>query len=298
MKTHIEEFKYHLIIEERKSPHTQASYVFDLVKFADFLQEMFQLSDVTHVTSEHVRDFLANLRTQGYAQSSIRCMLSSMGHFFRYLIKEKVLENSPLNDIHMPKLASRLPKVLSEQQVETLIQSPDITTAHGIRDRAIFELMYASGLRVSELTQLTLENIHLELGFVQPHGKGDKERIIPIGEEAVYWIERYLEEVRPFFASKVSVNPLTLFLTERGKAFTRQGIWKNLKKYVALAGIDVEVSPHVLRHSFATHLLEHGVDLRMVQEMLGHSDVTTTEIYTHLSKHRLWEVYRKTFPRA
>ena len=157
--------------------------------------------------------------------------------------------------------------------------------------------MYASGLRVSELTHLKMNELHLELGFIQTVGKGDKERIIPIGEEALFWIKKYLEEVYPIYAKK-STDSTILFLTQRGKQFTRQGIWKNLKKYVNLAGIDHEVSPHILRHSFATHLLENGADLRMVQELLGHSDISTTQIYTHVSKQRLQEIYRNSFPRA
>lgn len=182
--------------------------------------------------------------------------------------------------------------------MEAIIQAPDTSSPHGLRDRAVIELMYATGLRVSELTHLKLADLHLDLGFIQTIGKGNKERLLPLGEPACQWLARYLDQVRPAFQAKSSQVGSWVFLTERGKAFTRQGIWKNLKKYVRQAGVQESVSPHVLRHSFATHLLENGADLRMVQELLGHSDISTTEVYTHVSHQRLQEVYRKAFPKA
>ena len=207
------------------------------------------------------------------------------------------MDHNPMDLIQGAKNRKHLPKTLSSKEIDRLLEAPDTETNNGIRDRAILEVMYASGLRVSELTHLKMNELHLELGFIQTVGKGDKERIIPIGEEALFWIKKYLEEVYPVY-SKKSTDSTILFLTQRGKQFTRQGIWKNLKKYVNLAGIDHEVSPHILRHSFATHLLENGADLRMVQELLGHSDISTTQIYTHVSKQRLQEIYRNSFPRA
>ncbi|MDO4432093.1 MAG: site-specific tyrosine recombinase XerD [Aerococcaceae bacterium] len=297
MKQHIENFKHYLLIDKGRSQNTVSSYVLDLQKFADYLKRQ-QLDVVQEVQSQHIRAFLAELRTQSYAASSASRMLSSLKQFFHYLMSEKIREDNPIALIQSPKKVQRLPKALTLQQVEHIIQAPDILTLHGIRDRAIFEVMYATGLRVSELTTLKIDALHLELGFIQTTGKGDKTRIIPIFDEAIEWLQRYLDEVRPLFVARRDDTPLEVFLTERGKAFTRQGIWKNLKKYVALAGINQEVSPHMLRHSFATHLLENGADLRVVQELLGHSDISTTQIYTHLSTQHLREVYRKSFPRA
>lgn len=297
MRQHLLAFKHYLILELRRSANTVASYELDLQKFERFLNGQ-GIKDVTLIDETHIRLFLAELRQQNYAASSMSRMRSALKQFFLYLLKEGIINENPLAHIQGPKKAKRLPKALTQQEVERLIQAPDTQTHHGIRDRAIFELMYAAGLRVSELTTLRLEELHLDLGIIQTTGKGNKVRILLIGEEAVFWVRKYLEEVRPLFRSTKHQDGTTLFLTERGKAFTRQGIWKNLKKYVVLSGIKQDVSPHVLRHSFATHLLENGADLRLVQELLGHSDISTTEIYTHITKQHLQKIYRETFPRA
>ena len=201
-----------------------------------------------------------------------------------------------MQHIKRPKKGVQLPKTLTLEEIETLIQTPDTTTALGLRDRAVLEVMYASGLRVSELTHLKLDDLRLELGLIQTIGKGDKERIIPLGDHAIYWIEQYLEKARPELVQDSSVP--YLFLNHRGGGFSRQGIWKNLNQHVLTAGIQKNVTPHMLRHSFATHLLENGADLRIVQELLGHADISTTQIYTHVSKQRMSEVYQQYFPRA
>lgn len=297
MEQLIEEFKRYLYIEQSRSSNTINSYGSDLEKFDTYLKSQ-QISEIQIVTADTIRAFLAELRMQKYATSSTSRMLSSLKQFFHFLVKTDAMQHNPMELIQGPKKAQRLPKALTTQQVDKLIQAPDVTTNHGIRDRAIFETMYAAGLRVSELTNIKIEELHLDLGFIKTMGKGQKERIVMLGEEATYWIRKYLVEVRPLFKSKQGLSDSILFLTERGKGFTRQGIWKNLKKYVALAGVKQEVSPHMLRHSFATHLLENGADLRLVQELLGHSDISTTQIYTHISKHRLQNVYRNSFPRA
>lgn len=293
----IEEFKRYLLIDQGKSENTIKSYQLDLTKFIDFL-EVQNIIEITEVTQQTIQLFLASLRQAGYASSTTSRMISSLKQFFIYLMKEGIIKQNPLTLIQGPKKAQRLPKVLTMKEVEALIQSPDTSTLWGLRDRTILEVMYATGLRVTELTQLSLEELHLDLGFIQTVGKGDKERLVPLGEEAEYWLKEYLNLVRPSFARKGNTPTDSVFLTERGKPFTRQGIWKNLKKYVALANVDRDVSPHMLRHSFATHLLENGADLRMVQELLGHADISTTQIYTHISKQRLQKVYRQYFPRA
>lgn len=292
-----EEFKRYLLIDQGKSENTIKSYQLDLTKFIDFL-EVQNIIEITEVTQQTIQLFLASLRQAGYASSTTSRMISSLKQFFIYLMKEGIIKQNPLTLIQGPKKVQRLPKVLTMKEVEALIQSPDTSTLWGLRDRTILEVMYATGLRVTELTQLSLEELHLDLGFIQTVGKGDKERLVPLGEEAEYWLKQYLNLVRPSFANKGNAPTDSVFLTERGKPFTRQGIWKNLKKYVALANVDHDVSPHMLRHSFATHLLENGADLRMVQELLGHADISTTQIYTHISKQRLQKVYRQYFPRA
>ena len=293
----IEEFKRYLLIDQGKSDNTIKSYQLDLSKFSLFLEEQ-GISDIENVNQETIQLFLAHLRQTGYASSTTSRMISTLKQFFIFMMKEEIVKKNPLTLIQGPKKAQRLPQVLSMKEVEQLIQAPDTSTTWVLRDRTIIEVMYATGLRVSELTNLSLDELHLDLGFIQTVGKGDKERLVPLGEEAEHWLQQYLDLVRPSFALKGKQATAAVFLTERGKSFTRQGIWKNLKKYVPLANIDKNVSPHMLRHSFATHLLENGADLRIVQELLGHSDISTTQIYTHISKQRLQKVYRQYFPRA
>ena len=294
----VEEFKRYMIIDQGKSVNTVTSYNQDLKKFNYFLSEQ-AITSIDSIDQQTIQFFLANLRQANYAASSTSRMISTLKQFFHYLVRENIAAINPLALIQSPKKPQRLPKVLSIKQVEDLLKAPDITTLWGVRDRAMLELMYATGLRVSELSHLLLDELHLELGFIQTVGKGNKERLVPLGEEAAYWITQYLEDVRPIFATKTKKGvSSSIFLTERGNTFTRQGFWKNLKKYVALANIDYDVSPHMLRHSFATHILENGADLRLVQELLGHSDISTTQIYTHISKQRLQQVYRQNFPRA
>lgn len=290
------EFKHYLIIDQGKADNTVASYLLDLKRFEKFMkfEEISSLSNITHET---IQLYLAKLTQEGYAVSTTNRAISSLKHFFYYLIREGILENNPMELIEGAKNRKKLPKALTAKQITAIINAPDIKTPNGIRDRAIIEVMYATGLRVSELTSLTMNDLHLDLGFIQTIGKGNKERLLPLGDEAIYWLEKYIDEVHSSYALK-SKKPQIVFLTQRGNQFTRQGIWKNLKKYVQIAGISHSVSPHMLRHSFATHLLENGADLRMVQELLGHSDISTTEIYTHVTTHRLQEVYRKSFPRA
>ena len=269
----VQDFERYLLLDMNRSANTIQSYRRDLAKFQAYLTEQ-EIDKVEAIDEVTVRAFLAKLSQASYAASSTSRMLSSLKQFFLFLRKEGILEINPMSLVHRPKQGRHLPKVLTAKEIEALLQAPDTSSPHGLRDRAIFELMYATGLRVTELVQLKLEDLHLELGFIQTLGKGDKERLVPLIDEAIEWLEAYLEQVRPSFLRLAgSASPREVFLTERGKAFTRQGIWKNLNKYVALAGIKQTVSPHMLRHSFATHLLENGADLRMVQELLGHVDI-------------------------
>ncbi len=217
-------------------------------------------------------------------------------NFFRYLANENKITADPMLKIDTPKTGHHLPQVLTTDEVDRLLAVPDTTKKLGIRDRALLEVMYATGLRVSELVNLTLDELHLEMGLIQPLGKGDKERIIPIGEVAIDWLNQYLTSVRDLLLKENSSQ--YVFLNAHGHQLTRQGVWKNLKALVRQAGITKNVTPHTLRHSFATHILENGAGLRVVQELLGHADISTTQIYTHISQKRLTEVYQKYHPRA
>ncbi|KRM89695.1 integrase recombinase XerD RipX family protein [Liquorilactobacillus vini DSM 20605] len=230
------------------------------------------------------------------SSSSITRMITSLRKFFQYLAQENLLEHDPMLLIDTPKSQHHLPAVLSLTEIERLLQVPDTNKLLGMRDRAILEVMYATGLRVSELVNLKLSDLHLDLGLIQTLGKGQRERIIPIGSQAVKWLGKYLAEVRPRLLKQQTSS--YVFLNFHGKQLTRQGIWKNLKQIVVQAGIDKDVTPHTLRHSFATHILENGADLRVVQELLGHADISTTQIYTHLSKKRLQRIYQQFHPRA
>lgn len=296
MEELVEDYIRYLLIDQGKSDNTISSYNFDIQKFIDYLERN-GIREVNSIDHQTIELFLVFVKNQEYSLSTTNRIISSLRQFFLYLVREQVIDSNPMALIGNVRSKESLPDVLSSKKIEKLIAAPDITTNNGIRDRALLELMYATGLRVSEVTDLKISDIHLDLGFIQTIGKGDKERIVPIGEEATFWLKKYLEEVYPIY-SKNKIDTQSMFLTQRGKFFTRQGIWKNIKKYSKIAGINEDVSPHMLRHSFATHLLENGADLRLVQELLGHSDISTTEIYTHISKHRLQEVYRQSFPRA
>ena len=223
-------------------------------------------------------------------------LLSSLRRFYQYLLREQLITDDPTAQIESPKLGRPLPKSLTEEQVEKLLQAPDAETALGLRDRAMLETLYATGLRVSELVGLTLQQANLQAGVVKVIGKGDKERLVPLGEEAVEWLQRYLNEAR----AKLLHGQISdaLFPTARGAAMTRQAFWYNLKRYTRVAGIETHLSPHTLRHAFATHLLNHGADLRVVQMLLGHVDLSTTQIYTQVARERLKQLHAQHHPRG
>lgn len=241
--------------------------------------------------SAHVRE----LRREGLSPRSIARALASIRSFFQHLIEIGERADNPAVHLVQPKRFRSLPKVLTEAEVEALLAAPDLGTPLGVRDRAMIELLYAAGLRVSELVGLTLPQLRLDVGFLIAYGKGDKERVVPVGEAAEMWVGRYLAEIRPVLTE--GKRHAFVFANSQGDGMTRQGFWKNLGAYGRSVGLRA-LSPHVLRHSFATHLLEHGADLRAVQMMLGHADIATTQIYTHIHQHRLKSLYERFHPRA
>lgn len=295
MQDELNDYLHYLRVERGLVNNTITSYHQDLVAFMAYLKRQ-QITSWASVDHYVVINYLAQLQEQDKAKSTVIHVVSTLRHFFRYLAGEGLIAEDPMLKVDTPKSGQHLPQVLTRAEIERLLMAPDTDKPLGVRDRAILELMYATGLRVSELVNLTLPELHLEMGLIQPVGKGDKERIIPVGEVALDWLNQYLDDVRPKLL-KGQVNDV-VFLNAHGRQLTRQGIWKNLKAHVVKAHITKNVTPHTLRHSFATHILENGADLRVVQELLGHSDISTTQIYTHVSQKRLTEVYRQYHPRS
>ena len=294
MQTYLDIFLDYLKIEKGLSSNTVNAYRADLEKYFIFLKKKGKKS-LEEVTKEDIVDFLFSLR-ETHAISSIVRFFSSIRSFYRFLFREKILKTDPTQLIEYPKLEKKIPEVLDFWEVEKLLKTPSLRTPQGIRDRAILEVMYATGLRVSELARLKLKDVNMEIGFLRCQGKGSKERIIPLGRIAKKFLEKYIFDARPkLLKGKESEF---LFLAQGGNPLSRQSIWKMIKKMVKKAKIKKEVSPHTLRHSFATHLLERGADLRSVQEMLGHASITTTQIYTHINRLRLKEIHRQFHPRA
>lgn len=294
-----------LAVERGLSDHTIAAYRRDLERLAQDLAKHGGVrgNDLLVAEAPDLSAHLRRLRKLGLAPRSVRRALSSIRSFYAYQVTEGERDDDPAVNLLPPRLMRQLPKVLSEGQVEALLSAPDVTEPRGLRDRAMLELLYAGGLRVSELVGLTVSHLQgvgaggrgpREIDFLLIPGKGAKERVVPIGEQAVRWLERYLAEARPQLAKG---RHEVIFVSRLGKGMTRQGFWKILKGYARELGLR-EVSPHVLRHSFATHLLEHGADLRAVQMMLGHSDISTTQIYTHIHQARLKSLYEEFHPRA
>lgn len=272
--------------------NTLEAYRRDLVHFGEYLNR--HSLDPLQLSSSDLSAFTRALRREGLAPRSVRRSLASLRGFFADLVDRGERADDPACDLVSPRIFAALPKVLSREQVEALLAAPELSTALGIRDKAMIELLYASGLRVSELVTLEIGQARLDEGFLLVMGKGSKERIVPVGDTAIAWISRYLQEVRPRL---VKTRHWVLFVNRNGEKMTRQGFWKNLKAWGRAAGI-AELSPHVLRHSFATHLLECGADLRSVQLMLGHADLATTQIYTHIHQARLKSLYDQFHPRA
>ena len=297
MEDQLKDFIHFLIVEKGLAKNTIVSYERDLKSYIKYFGNVEQLKNVNEVERIHIIHFLGHLKEQGKSSRTLARHVASIRAFHQFLLRERVSDHDPSVHIETPKLERTLPKVLNLAEVETLLDSPDTKDHYGIRDKAMLELLYATGIRVSELIGLQTGDVHLTMGFVRCIGKGNKERIIPIGKTALAALEYYVNNGRSHFISKKN-HDNALFLNHHGKQLTRQGFWKILKKLAQGAGIEKELTPHTLRHSFATHLLENGADIRAVQEMLGHSDISTTQIYTHVTKTRLKDVYSKFHPRA
>jgi integrase/recombinase XerD len=295
MNNVIQEFSDYLRIEKRNSPNTVSAYRRDLFRFSAELPGQ----KVESVTTADIRDFLISLKEQGLSAASVARSLSSIKSFFKYLCQDKQFQDNPAEILETPKRWRKLPDVLSFEDVDNLLKSPNLDSALGLRDKAMLEVLYASGLRVSELINLKISQLDMEVGYLRTFGKGSKERIVPIGAVAKIAVENYILDSRPALASKLKDGRKAeeLFVTRRGQGMTRQGFWKLLKGYVIQANVRASVSPHTLRHAFATHLLERGADLRSVQQMLGHSDISTTQIYTHILGKRMLEVHQQFHPR-
>jgi integrase/recombinase XerD len=291
-----DEFFDALWLEDGLSRNTLESYRRDLNKFAAWLQahRAVPVIETTHVD---IQGFLAHLFTQQKAKAtSTSRAISSLKRLFRYLLRQNKITIDPTLQIATPKLPRSLPKSLTEEDVELLLNAPDVETPLGMRDRTMFEVLYATGLRVSELVSLSVAQVSLDMGVVRVMGKGSKERLVPLGEEALDWLQSYLQEMRPILlAGRLSD---AMFVTQRGEAMTRQMFWYLIKKHAKQGGVHKPMSPHTLRHAFATHLLNHGADLRVVQMLLGHSDISTTQIYTHVARERLKALHSKHHPRG
>ncbi len=296
MTDHVQDFIHYLIVERGLSKNTVDSYRRDLEQYVLFIEKVENISDINQIQRANIIGYLLHLKENGKATTTIARNIASIRSFHQFLLREKASESDPSVHIETPKAERKLPKVLAMNEVEALLDTSDTHETFGIRDKAMLELLYATGIRVTELVSLDLADVHLSMGFLRCLGKGNKERIIPLGKMATGAIQTYLDNGRPALSKGKSGN--ALFLNHHGNRLSRQGFWKILKQLAKKANIEKELTPHTLRHSFATHLLENGADLRAVQEMLGHADISTTQIYTHVSKTRLKDIYAAYHPRA
>lgn len=295
MHSLVDRFLSYLSVEKGLSENTLVAYSQDLRKFLDYLERR-NISEITDIQRKEIQQFLSDLRGYALSSASIARILSSLRTFFKFLHEEGIAHHDPFGHIRSPRSSFRLPKVISLTDVEALLNLSKGGSLPALRDDAMIELLYATGLRVSELTHLPLAAVNLEAGYLIAHGKGAKERIVPIGQVARKKLENYLIGVRPrLLKDKVSDF---LFVNRSGRAMSRQLFWKQLKIYARKAGIQRPITPHMLRHSFASHLLERGADLRSVQMMLGHADISTTQIYTHVTRERLKKVHEESHPRG
>jgi len=283
-----------LWMERGLSKNTLTSYMNDLAGLAEWLKPQ----SVLLVTAgrENLLAYLSHRVGQGFKPRTTARLLSSVRRFYQYLMREKIISEDPSAQIDAPRLGRPLPKTLTEDEVEQLLNAPDTQTLEGYRDRVMLEVLYATGLRVSELIGLSIDQVNLRQGVIRVTGKGSKDRLVPMGEESQDWLEQYLRETRLDLLKQGICE--SLFVTRRGAGMTRQAFWYALKRYAMLANIKTELSPHTLRHAFASHLLNHGADLRVVQLLLGHSDLSTTQIYTHVAKERLKDLHKLHHPRG
>jgi len=295
MKEAAEAFLSYLRVERGLSANTLLAYGRDLAAFLDWAVKIGRRRPGA-IRRSDIQDYLRELRLRGLSPRSISRALATLRVFFRFLRQEGITREDPTAEIEGPRVERSLPKALPPAEVEKLLSAPDVSTSIGLRDAAMIELLYATGLRVSELISLRLEDLHLDLGYVLCRGKGSRERIVPMGSQARIRVSEYLASARPaILKGRLSASA---FVQNRGAAMTRQCFWMHLRRYAVQGGVRGRLSPHVLRHSFATHLLENGADLRAVQKMLGHADISTTQIYTHVNRERLRRIYRAHHPRA
>ena len=292
---HLQEFLDHLSIERGLSPRTLEAYERDVARLVAFL-EQHGVARPGETSAAHLREFVYHLKDQGLKPTSIRRAISAIRTYFGYLLAEGMVVSDPTERIEAPTIWRRLPDVLSRSEIERLLDAPDPTDTMFWRDKAMLEFAYASGVRVSELIGLRIRDLSLEEGFASVFGKGAKERLVPIGKAAIRALDLYLRELRPRLERGAGKG--VVFLNARGQPLSRMGVWKILRRHVERAGISKRVTPHTLRHSFATHLLEGGADLAAVQEMLGHADISTTQIYTHVDREYLRDVHRQFHPRG
>ncbi|NLW45972.1 MAG: site-specific tyrosine recombinase XerD [Firmicutes bacterium] len=295
MHEQLQDYLSYLSDERGLAINTLESYGRDLHQYLGYLKDKKKL-DIKETTQTTVVGYLLLLQSKGKATATLSRSLAAIKSYYQFLFREGIIERNPTMNLDAPKQEKRLPKVLSVEDVEQLLEQPDLKYPIGIRDRAMLEVLYATGLRVSELISLKMNDINLEMGYLKCFGKGSKERIVPLGSISIKYLKMYIDHARKFLAS--TPFETVLFLNHHGKGLTRQGFWKIIKRYAENLDIQIDITPHTLRHSFATHLLENGADLRAVQEMLGHADISTTQIYTHLTKDRIREVYDQAHPRA
>ena len=291
----VDRYLNYLLVEKGLSSKTLEAYSSDIARFLRYLKNN-GIHEITKTDTPMILQHLINLRNEGLSARSRARHLVTLRGFYKFLVQEKVLKNNPAETIDLPKSTYKLPDVLSIQEVYRLLTTPELKRATGVRDAAMLELLYASGLRVSELIHLKLSDVNLDAGFVRALGKGSKERIIPMGSPAKEKIENYIQTARSHIL-KDRVSPY-LFVARAGRPMTRQGFWKLLKRYAQQTGLAKRITPHSLRHSFATHLLEGGADLRAVQLMLGHADISTTQIYTHVAREHLKKIHERFHPRG
>ena len=291
----IDEYLNYLAVEKGASPHTLEAYSRDLNRLRLFAADR-DRHRPAEIGPADLIDYIAGLRAAGLSQKSINRGVAAVKSFYKYLLREKRVAGNPAADISLARGWVRLPGALSKSEMNLLLAQPGLDTGSAIRDSAMMELMYATGLRVTEVAQLTMNSINWQVGYLVTMGKGEKERVVPVGRTAFDLLRRYVEEARPGLVSAGSGQ--VLFLNRFGKAFTRQGLWKMIKKYAQMVGLGEKVHPHTFRHTFATHLLDGGADLRAVQVMLGHTDISTTQIYTHVTQERLKAVHKKYHPRG
>lgn len=298
MLEQVKQYLHYVSVEKGLSLNTQQSYERDLTQLASYLNQHFQHIDQwKQISKQHITSYLLHLRQLDKSSATISRIVVSIRGFFQFLTLERLIEKNPVQHLESPKMEKRLPKSIEVEEINRLMEAPDTRKLAGKRDKAMLEVLYASGMRVSELLDLDVDSVNTGMGFVRCIGKGSKERIIPLGKMSIEYLNHYIEVARPQLL-KNKQDERALFVNQRGGRMTRQGFWKIIKKYGQRVGITAELTPHVLRHSFATHLLENGADLRAVQEMLGHADISTTQIYTHVTKSKMKETYDRTHPRA